>query len=214
MLGGCHEEPEQNIYEGMSFEEFMAKNSEESYFAYIGYLFTKDNEGNHVVARLSDDCTVITKVTRYEAKSIDNSDESFVKIKEGMSVEQIVSMVGIPEDSYTSGMISLGFQSDTGARYSIYLNQVRDEESTALYVSSIKLLDKIVISNKGITVQVEIGMSSKEVYDLLRSTTDIESGTLIEEYKLSEGGIVHLGYAEDAEGTLRVEDIDIENPGR
>jgi hypothetical protein len=137
MLGGCHEEPEQNIYEGMSFEEFMAKNSEESYFAYIGYLFTKDNEGNHVVARLSDDCTVITKVTRYEAKSIGNSDESFVKIKEGMSVEQIVSMVGIPEGSYTSGMITLAFRSNTEAQYWVYFRQASTEKPTEYYVSSV-----------------------------------------------------------------------------
>jgi outer membrane protein assembly factor BamE (lipoprotein component of BamABCDE complex) len=135
---GVEEIKEKNIYEGMSFEEFKEINPEESYFQYYGgYLFGKTNDGDHYVAQLSDDCRVISKVSCYEEESIDDSDATFEKIKEGMTVEQVVSMVGIPEGSYTSGMITLAFRSNTEAQYWVYFRQASTEKPTEYYVSSV-----------------------------------------------------------------------------
>jgi hypothetical protein len=141
-LSGCHMEKKENIYEGMSFEEFKGKNSEDSYFLYYGgYLFTKNNEGNHIVARMTDDGTVISKINCYEATNIDNSDEAFNSIKEGMSIEEVVSIVGIPQGSYTSGMPTLSYESASGKMYWIYLNCKRTELGTVFQVESVLLMD-------------------------------------------------------------------------
>ena len=142
VLSSCHMEKKENIYEGMSFEEFRGKNSEDSYFLYYGgYLFTKNNEGNHIVARMSDDGTVISKINCYEVSNIDNSDEAFNSIKEGMSIEEVVSIVGIPQGSYTSGMPTLSFESASGKMYWIYLNFERTELGTVFQVESVRLMD-------------------------------------------------------------------------
>lgn len=142
VLSSCHMEKKENIYEGMSFEEFKGKNSEDSYFLYYGgYLFTKNNEGNHIVARMSDDGTVISKINCYEESNIDNSDEAFNSIKEGMSIEEVVSIVGIPQGSYTSGMPTLSFESASGKMYWIYLNCKRTELGMVFRVESVLLKD-------------------------------------------------------------------------
>lgn len=142
VLSSCHMEKKENIYEGMSFEEFKGKNSEDSYFLYYGgYLFTKNNEGNHIVARMSDDGTVISKINCYEVSNIDNSDEAFNSIKEGMSIEEVVSIVGIPQGSYTSGMPTLSFESASGKMYWIYLNCKRTELGMVFRVESVLLKD-------------------------------------------------------------------------
>jgi hypothetical protein len=142
VLSSCHMEKKENIYEGMSFEEFREKNSEDSYFLYYGgYLFTKNNEGNHIVARMSDDGTVISKINCYEVSNIDNSDEAFNSIKEGMSIEEVVSIVGIPQGSYTSGMPTLSFESASGKMYWIYLNFERTELGMVFRVESVLLKD-------------------------------------------------------------------------
>jgi hypothetical protein len=142
VLSSCHMEKKENIYEGMSFEEFRGKNSEDSYFLYYGgYLFTKNNEGNHIVARMSDDGTVISKINCYEVSNIDNSDEAFNSIKEGMSIEEVVSIVGIPQGSYTSGMPTLSFESASGKMYWIYLNFERTELGMVFRVESVLLKD-------------------------------------------------------------------------
>ena len=142
VLSSCHMEKKENIYEGMSFEEFKGKNSEDSYFLYYGgYLFTKNNEGNHIVARMTDDGTVISKINCYEATNIDNSDKAFNSIKEGMSIEEVVSIVGIPQGSYTSGMPTLSFESASGKMYWIYLNFERTELGTVFQVESVRLMD-------------------------------------------------------------------------
>lgn len=211
ILTACHKEPERNIYEGMSYDEFTEKNSEESYFRYMSYIFTKNNEGDHIVARVADDHATISKISCFKNENIDRSDDAYWKIKEGMTVEQIVSIVGIPEGSYTSGMITLAFESDSGARYCVYFDQKREENKTEIYVSSIKLFDEIAIPNNETTVQIEIGMSSKEVHDLLGSGVNVGIETLIEEYTLSNGAIVYIGYAEDEEGIHRINDISLVN---
>ena len=136
-LEGCHQKPEKSIYEGMSFEEFQVKNQEESYFQYFEYLFMKNNEGDHIVARVSDDWNVIAKVNVYKEESVDNSDQSFSAIKKGMSIEEVISMVGIPQGSYTSGMPTLSFESTTGKVYWIYLNLERTEMGTVYSVESV-----------------------------------------------------------------------------
>ena len=142
VLSSCHMEKKENIYEGMSFEEFKGKNSEDSYFLYYGgYLFTKNNEGNHIVARMSDDGTVISKINCYEVSNIDNSDEAFNSIKEGMSIEEVVSIVGIPQGSYTSGMPTLSFESASGKMYWIYLNCKRTDLGMVFRVESVLLND-------------------------------------------------------------------------
>lgn len=142
VLSSCHMEKKENIYEGMSFEEFKGKNSEDSYFLYYGgYLFTKNNEGNHIVARMTDDGTVISKINCYEATNIDNSDKAFNSIKEGMSIEEVVSIVGIPQGSYTSGMPTLSFESASGKMYWIYLNFERTELGMVFRVESVLLKD-------------------------------------------------------------------------
>lgn len=144
LLSGCHKENERLIYEGMSFEEFQEKNPEDSYYRYFGgYLFTVNDEGDHIVARLSDDATVISKVDCYEAESINKADETFLKIEEGMTVNQVVSMVGIPEGSDTSGMVSLTFQSNSGSRYLVYWNAKETADGMNYVATSVLPLDTV-----------------------------------------------------------------------
>lgn len=54
-----------------------------------------------------------------------------------MSVYEVVKDVGIPIGSYTSGMLSLTFQSNTGAEYTVYFEEETENNRKALVVTSV-----------------------------------------------------------------------------
>ena len=94
-------------------------------FNYCGYLFFSYN-GANVVAQTDADGKTLKKVEKYEMVTPD--DAAFDNLEEGMTVFDLVEKVGLPKGSYTSGMISLFFETNDGENtYTVYL-----EESNAV----------------------------------------------------------------------------------
>lgn len=108
------------VFVGMSLEEFKERIPQDDYFEYIPYVFFRNSMGGHVVARLSDSYEIV-QYDCFDPWQIDTSDAAFARIKIGMSVEEVVSIVGIPSGSPTFGLSTLEFTSDSGTRYVICL---------------------------------------------------------------------------------------------
>ena len=61
--------------------------------------------------------------------------------------------------------------------------------------------------------QVEYDMSYDEVLELLGPTGDIGSGTIVQEYMLSDGGTAYFSYTIYPDNVFRVTHIRIVDPG-
>lgn len=127
------------IYVGMTYDQLEEAISEEERFQYGNYIFFKNSIGGHIVARVSREYDTITEIHCYDAWSVDSSDSSFSKIEEGMSVEEVVSIVGIPYGTATSGMFTLAFESDSGTIFVVYLNEEKTNNDNVFTVASVYL---------------------------------------------------------------------------
>ena len=107
-------------------------------FSYIDYSFYEKSNGDGVVVHFGSTNHAVDDVRIYSATSIDNSEESFSKIEEGMSVYEVVSLVGVPYRTNTSGMITMVFATDKGKEYSVYFYK---SDSDDLLVSSVMELE-------------------------------------------------------------------------
>ena len=59
------------------------------------------------------DDIIIDEVREYEKHTVSSTD--FVKIHPGMGVFDVVSLVGLPVGTFTSGLCTLDFADDSGA---------------------------------------------------------------------------------------------------
>ena len=88
----------------------------DSFFVYGYYVFFEYDDFNYVYfSRAPSKSPQI--LYSYEKKEV--VDEDFEKIKVGMEVQEVVEIVGLPFDSYTSGVSSLAFKTTSGNIYSI-----------------------------------------------------------------------------------------------
>ena len=101
-------------------------------FNYCGYLFFSYS-GKNVVAQTDSDGKMLKKVESYDIVKPDTSD--FDGLVEGMTVFEVVRRVGLPKGSYSSGMITLFFETHDGkSAYTVYLS---NSDNTELTVGSI-----------------------------------------------------------------------------
>ena len=95
-------------------------------FSYLDYCFYENTLGNSVVVQFSNDHKSVAKINCYPKNIFDNSRLAFSGIKKGMSVQQVVSKVGIPDGSYTSGMITLAYKLNSNSQCWIYLDSAEE----------------------------------------------------------------------------------------
>ena len=109
-------------------------------FCYMNYVFYTNEKGNYVVARFSDNpvsMSSIVQLKHFYKKNINPTPEAFSKIESGMSIFDVVKLVGIPFGSYTSGMDSLAFKDTNGDTYSVYISADDYQKNTKFTVTGI-----------------------------------------------------------------------------
>ena len=100
--------PPSNIYVGMSLEEFMVlypnmrENPEGTCFYYweCRYAFFNDTNGNPVVVTFQFDSSyngTIFSINAYDKEGINVNEEIFSSLERGMSVQELVSILGTPK---------------------------------------------------------------------------------------------------------------------
>ena len=129
------------IRKGMPFTDYYALISEEDRFDYLGYSFYEKENGDSVVVQFSPDGKTVEKVRVYPRFLTSNTQKRFHKIESGMTIYKVVSLVGVPHYSATSGMISMVFDAADGTEYSIYFTREDFSSNSDLIVSRVTILD-------------------------------------------------------------------------
>lgn len=124
---------------GMDHSEYSVVIEEGMRFDIMEYSFYEEKDGDNVLVRFDLATNTIDELRTYPANTIDNSKENFSKIKEGMTVYEVVSLVGVPHRTNTSGMLTMVFDADDGTEYCIYFD-IDHSDSTPLSVSKIIML--------------------------------------------------------------------------
>ena len=127
-------------YVGMSYSEFTELMPKTEYYSYYPYVFYTNSTGHYVVAHLSGDNKII-EIKCFNKLFTNKSPLAFATIKEGDHIYDVVAKVGIPFDSFTSGMDSCAFKASNGSTYSIYWHSVDTESGYEYVVDSVTALD-------------------------------------------------------------------------
>lgn len=108
-----------------SAEDFIGKDRdylnslvpEDQRFDYQEYSFFEDSKGNPCVVVYGR--REISDFYTFPKKKVDTSKATFEKIQKGMTIYEVVELVGIPHRTATSGFSTMVFQGDDG-EYVIY----------------------------------------------------------------------------------------------
>lgn len=123
-------------YLGMPRSNFV--DCYQSAFNYLNYAFYEKENGDGVVVHFETDTGTIDDIRIYSKDSIKRTKENFEKIKGGMSLYEVVSMVGIPCRTNTSGPITMVFATEDGEEYSIYFRQSDSDELVVYNIIALK----------------------------------------------------------------------------
>jgi outer membrane protein assembly factor BamE (lipoprotein component of BamABCDE complex) len=131
-----------DVYIGMTTEEFLKVVPESDHLGYCSHAFYTNEKGNHIVVRFSQNSgpSKILEIKCYDHNLIEPTPEKFDMIKKGMSIFDVVALVGIPFDSLTFGAVSFEFKDTNGKCYRIYMDIVSPERDCTLFVSSVLAL--------------------------------------------------------------------------
>lgn len=124
---------------GMTRSDFKMLTEGTEVFNYIMYSFFQDQEGQDVTILWGNNGTTIAKINR--VPHVVATVEGFRSLEAGMDVFEVVNRIGLPFDSFTSGMITMAFQFENGQVYQAYWNTRKNENDqlTELYL----ILNKI-----------------------------------------------------------------------
>ena len=136
MLYGCTPEnhyalgentvpPPSHIHVGMPLNEIEEL---DTCPALLNYFFIEDTDGNPVIvtSRVENRKYSVASVTAYVKNTIDFSEVGFRKIDKGMTVHEVVSLVGNPLGCFSSYLDELTWSCD-GIMYRIELEQHPDD---------------------------------------------------------------------------------------
>ena len=129
ILTGCskgNESENENVSISPFFETAQECNGEhievdipeEDAFYYDWIYFYKDAEGNSVVVETCSEHHEVMKIQSYPDPYF--TKEDFDKLEDGMNVYEVVELVGVPTDSFTSGMSSTVFPIENGDSLLVY----------------------------------------------------------------------------------------------
>lgn len=108
---------------GMTFEECHNALPKSESFYYGGYVFYTNAWGDYVVARFAGPYNnrSVVELKHFYKWTTHPTAKAFSKIEPGMSVFDVVALVGLPFGSDTSGVESLNFMDKNSNVYTIYL---------------------------------------------------------------------------------------------
>lgn len=125
------------VHTGMSRTDYSATIPDEARFDYLNFSFYKNLFGDPVVVRFNSDADVIADIQVYPKLRTNTSMKAFSELEKGMSIYDVVSKVGVPYRSSTSGVISMDFIANDGTVFCIYWNYVENGNEKILVVSDI-----------------------------------------------------------------------------
>ncbi len=120
-------------YEGMPIKEFYELIPEDQYLSYLGYIFYKHSDGTDVVATVSDDYKSISSLRTFPDSAGRPGRRAAHTIVPGMTVYDVVRILGTPKGTYTSGMISLYFELNDGGLCVVYFNNSSEMLTTSVH---------------------------------------------------------------------------------
>lgn len=110
MVSSCASPKEITV--GMSYEEAISLRPDSFY--YIKYMFYTENEKN-IVITFEKEKYLVEKIEEFPVVTANQM--AISSIKEGMTVSEVVRLVGIPTGSTESGLIMLNFQRADGSTF-------------------------------------------------------------------------------------------------
>ena len=125
------------LYLGMKYSDYMTAIDEDIRFDYVGYSFYEKKNGDGMLVHfdLTDDGLPIDEIRYYPKAFRANTKANFEKIEKDMTIYEVVSLVGVPHRSNTSGTLSLVFDADDGTEYCIYFYRTSPQDNTQWLVS-------------------------------------------------------------------------------
>ena len=122
--------PPSHIHVGMAIDDI-----DELYTCpgLLNYFFIEDTDGNPVIvtSRVENRKYSVASVTAYDKNTIDFSEVGFRKIDKGMTVHEVVSLVGNPLGCFSCYLDELTWSCD-GIMYSIKLEQHPDDSDVLI----------------------------------------------------------------------------------
>lgn len=142
--------PSCDAYVGMPTKEFWTLYDNEDVEALTGlsdenYYFIEDANGNPVVLTLKsiNKNYTITAIAAYDKNKIELSSRSFFSIKAGMTVQEVISILGYPSGSGFSTGDRLSWKVDDTLFYVLFRGQPGDP--------SISVVNDVIISGENYT---------------------------------------------------------------
>lgn len=147
--------PPSNIYVGMTRDDFLElyPNRGNTFelaqgysWGHDNYLFINDDQGNPVVITVSAYSAgkpyYLTSIVAYDKNAIFVSEETFRGIEKGMTLHEVVSLVGNPFGNPDAGGLTLGWQFGENIRYCVLWTQHPDDPNV-LIVKNIYRADNV-----------------------------------------------------------------------
>lgn len=131
-LTSCSNDVQKNpdaLHTGMTLDEYTAIVPKDERFDWLFHSFFTSPDGKNVIVTLD---------SKFEVKTVETFDatvlnaKSFEKIEAGMTVSQVVELIGLPHEMATS-MISLDFMSEDGQEYRVYFDTSYLVTSTSVF---------------------------------------------------------------------------------
>ncbi len=143
LLCGCENKDYGVLYIGMPANEYYDLIEKEEAFGMWGYVFYTTPNNSHVVARCDAKSTIIEL---HSYKDTETTKETFEEIEEGMSVEQVVEIIGSPRFSkYAHDASGMGFdfKADDGSLCTVGWQMKENSEGfRELFVYSCTIYEK------------------------------------------------------------------------
>ncbi len=130
------DDTESTLKVGMSCEDALAIIGEDNCFAYLGHYFFERGDKN-VVVMFDGSASRVEKIEEFDKVSA--TKEDFSKITVGMTVFEVVKLVGIPFASYTSGLATTEFKATNGETFRIQWRRNINEDMKVLDIIETEL---------------------------------------------------------------------------
>lgn len=128
--------PPSNIHVGMSLSDV---DELDSCPALLNYFFIEDTDGNPVIvtSRVENRKYSVASVTAYDKNTIDFSEVGFKKIDKGMTVHEVVSLVGNPLGCFSCYGNELTWSCD-GVMYRIMLEKSSEDPDVLIVCDALR----------------------------------------------------------------------------
>lgn len=155
----------------------------EEVFTFLNYAFYEKSNEVAVVAKLDHDKKEVVEIKEFD--TVTSTAEAFSKIERGMSVYEVVELVGLPTRSVTFGIASTDFETEDGVWRVQWDTDPSKEIITVISVATLKEKN----------IGIEVGMTYAEVRELMESDgNDIGSGVILYVWNLFEGNVLYVWF--------------------